>query len=115
MLLLQDGGGHYLFPNTFRGIDAAVPDQMLGRPLYLTDKLPVLAGAGALCLVDFGGVALGLRQGIFLENSTMPGWYQNLVSYRAITMWTALPLLQTPIVPRNGSTNTLSFAAVLDE
>jgi len=115
LLLLEDTAGHYIFPNSFRGVDAAIPDQMLGRPIFWTDKMAVLGSSdGDLALVDFGAVALGLRQGIFLENSTSPGWYQNLVSYRAITMWDAQPLLQKPITPRNGSTNTLSFAAVLE-
>jgi HK97 family phage major capsid protein len=114
LLLLEDTGGSYIFPSTFRGVDSAVPDTMLGREIFWTDKLSEIGTAGDLCLVDFGAVALGLRQGIFLENSTAPGWYQNLVSYRAITFWDAKPLLQSPITPRNGSANTLSFAAVLE-
>ena len=114
LLLLEDAAGSYVFPNSFRGVDAAIPDQMLGRPIFWTDKMAILGGSGDLALIDFSAVALGLRQGIFLENSSSPQWYQNLVSYRAITMWDAQPLLQKPITPRNGSTNTLSFAAVLE-
>ena len=115
LLLLKDDAGSYIFPSTFRGVDTEVPDTMLGRQIYWTDKLSTIGSSGDIALIDFGAVALGLRQGIFLENSTAPGWYQDLVSYRAITFWDAKPLLQKAITPRNGSANTLSNAAVLGD
>ena len=114
LMLMQDGSGRYIWNvNSTAGADRAVPGFLLGHPLFPCDSCSALGDRGELVLVAPSAVGFGLRENVALESNGAPGWYKNLMAFRAIMRATAAPLLSKPITPRNGA-STLSFATVLE-
>lgn len=114
LMLMQDATGALIWNvNGTAGADAAVPERLLGKPLFVNDKCSDLGTAGDVVLVAPQAIAFGLRQGVQLESSSSPEWYSHLISFRAIMRCDASPLLSKPIKPKNGGP-TLSFAAMLE-
>jgi len=86
---------------------------LLGRPLIFTPNLPVLGDAGDLVFVDLSQYAIGLRKDLRLEKSNIPGWTNDLMSYRVIVRVDGMGTWNTYISPRNG--DSLSWCVTLAE
>ncbi|WP_319524662.1 phage major capsid protein [uncultured Desulfosarcina sp.] len=86
---------------------------MLGRPVHFTSNLPALGDAGDLVFVDLSQYAIGLRKDMRVEKSNVPGWTQDLMSYRVIVRVDGMGTWNTYLTPRNG--DTLSWCVTLEE
>jgi HK97 family phage major capsid protein len=75
---------------------------LLGRPLFLTPNLPPLGDANDLVFVDLSQYCCGIRRDIRLERSNIPGWTQDLMSYRILVRFDGQGTWSGSITPRNG-------------
>jgi HK97 family phage major capsid protein len=86
---------------------------ILGRPVVFTSHLPTLGDADDIMFVDLSQYAIGIRRGLQLEKSNIPGWTKDLMSYRALLRFDGMGTWNAPITPRNGQ--TLSWCVGLGE
>lgn len=87
--------------------------KILGRPVIFTSHMPTLGDADDIMYVDLSQFAIGIRRDLRVENSQIPGWRYDQMSYRAILRWDAMGTWSAPITPKNGS--TLSWCVSLAE
>jgi HK97 family phage major capsid protein len=85
--------------------------QILGRPVVFTSHLPTVGAADDIMFVDLSQYAIGMRRSLQLERSNIPGWTQDLMSYRALLRFDGQDTWNAPITPENG--NTLSWCVGL--
>jgi HK97 family phage major capsid protein len=87
--------------------------KILGRPVVFTSHMPTLGDADDLMFVDLSQYAIGIRREMRLEKSNLPGWTNDLMSYRALLRFDGQGTWNAAITPRNGS--TLSWCVGLAE
>jgi hypothetical protein len=80
---------------------------ILGRPLRLTEKMPVLGNAGDLLLCDPAQYLIGDRQLYTVEASEQHQFRQHMVAYRLKSRVDGRAWVRSPITPKRGA-NTLS-------
>lgn len=92
----------------------SLPALFLGRPLFITEKVPKLAAAatGAVCLVDPTHMLLGDRMQIQIEASQYPKFTSNQTVWRIIARWDAQPEQNAPITLADGSYQVSPFVAL---
>lgn len=62
---VKDGNGQYLLQNDF---SQAFPYSILGKPVYLSDNMPVIAeNAKAVLYGDYAGLAVNMREDISIQ------------------------------------------------
>ena len=105
------GNPAYLWGSAERG----VPNNLLGRPIVFTDKLPVLGTAGDLMLCDFGYYLVGDRQAVTIDMSTHERFANDQSSWRAKMRFDGQPWLSAPITYRDGSTTVSPFVRLGDK
>lgn len=86
---------------------------ILGRPVIFTPNLPVLGDANDIIFADLSQYAIGIRRQMKLEKSNIPGWTQDLVSYRVIVRFDGMGTWKAAITPKNG--DSLSWCVGLAE
>ncbi|WP_373498978.1 phage major capsid protein [Desulfococcus sp.] len=82
---------------------------MLGRPVIFSENLPELGGSGDIIFADMSQYICGIRKEMQIEKSVLPGWYQDLQSYRVILRADGQPAWQEPLTPRSGTTTVSPF------
>ncbi|MDD4195853.1 MAG: phage major capsid protein [Syntrophorhabdaceae bacterium] len=87
--------------------------KILGRPVVFTSHMPTLGDADDIMFVDPSQYAIGIRREMRLEKSNIPGWTNDLMSYRALLRFDGMGTWASAITPRNGS--TLSWCVGLAE
>jgi HK97 family phage major capsid protein len=87
--------------------------QILGRPVIFTSHMPTLGDADDIMFVDLSQYAIGIRRDLRVEKSNIPGWTNDLMSYRALLRFDGQGTWNAAITPRNGS--TLSWCVGLAE
>ena len=87
--------------------------KILGRPVIFTPNLPTVGDANDIIFVDLSQYAVGLRREIKLEKSNIPGWTNDLVSYRVLVRFDGQGTWSAAITPKNGS--SLSWCVSLAE
>jgi HK97 family phage major capsid protein/HK97 family phage prohead protease len=84
---------------------------IFGRPVVFTEHLPALGNAADIAFVDLSQYVIGMRKDVSLDKSNIPGWYQDLQSYRVILRFDGMPSWHEAITPAAGS--TLSWCVTL--
>lgn len=87
--------------------------RILTRPVIFTSHMPKLGDADDVMFIDPSQYAIGIRRGLKLEKSNIPGWTNDLMSYRALLRFDGQGTWNAPITPKNGS--TLSWCVGLAE
>jgi HK97 family phage major capsid protein len=87
--------------------------EILTRPVVFTSHMPTLGDADDIAFVDPSQYAIGIRRGVTLEKSNIPGWTNDLMSYRALVRFDGQGTWGGVLTPRNGS--TLSWCVGLAE
>lgn len=77
---------------------------MLGRPLIITEKVPVLGDQGDLNLLDFSYYLVGDRQAVSMETSEHARFLNDETLLRVISRVDGRPWIQSAFQPVNGST-----------
>lgn len=87
--------------------------KLLGRPLFVTEKMPAIPASGtgidgALTLVDPTYYLVGDRQAMQVATSSEYKFQNDVVAYRITLREDGRFWLRSPLTPANGSSNTLS-------
>ena len=101
-------GGHCVYISQEQGITKSpFPITIMGRPVYVTEKVPTLGTANDVMLVDFSYYLIADRENLTIETSREYRFLNNETTYRFILRVDGQPWLQSALTPRN-SGNTLS-------
>jgi HK97 family phage major capsid protein len=87
---------------------------LLGRPLFVTEKLPVLGTAGDVLFVAPRQYTLGVRNRLQIDRSAHAGFANDLDSWRGIVRATGEPSWRTVYTAADGTTE-LSWAVVVED
>jgi len=85
---------------------------LLDRPLFFTEKCPVLGDAGDIILADLSKYYIGLRQDLAIDKSNIPGWTTDTIDWRIICRVDGQPVFSEAFTPKNG--DSLSWAVKLE-
>ncbi len=80
--------------------------RILGRPVIFTSHLPTLGTADDLMFVDPTQYCVGIRRQLQLERSNIPGWTNDLMSYRVLVRFDGMGMWNVPLTPKNGDTQS---------
>lgn len=104
-IAIGTGGSH--IPVMTKGANGF---EILTRPVVFTSHLPA-AGADQVMFVDLNNFSIGMRRDIRLEKSIIPGWQNDLVSFRAMLRCDGMGTWNKAITPKNG--DSLSWCVSL--
>lgn len=91
------------------------PVTILGRPVIFSEKVPALGNDGCLSFVDFNFYLLGDRQAMQATSSAHFKFQTDKTAYKIVERVDGRPWLNSPLTPKNGSTNTLSPYVLLGD
>lgn len=86
---------------------------IMGRPVIFTSHLPIVGDADDIMFIDLSQYAIGIRRGVTLERSNIPGWTKDLMSYRVMLRFDGMGTWSSAITPKNGQ--SLSWVVGLAE
>lgn len=92
--------GSYLWGS----MESSVPLQVLGRPLFFTDKLPAVGTKGDLMLVDPKYYLIGDRQATTVDTSDQQNFKTNQTAFRVVHRVDGQPWLNAPITMQDNAT-----------
>jgi HK97 family phage major capsid protein len=100
MTMSTSGGG---VPSWLTGgqLIQGAPLTLLGRPLIITEKVPNLASAGDLALVDFSHYLIGDRQMVQATSSPHYKFASDVTAYKVLERVDGRPWVNTPLTPKN--------------
>jgi len=87
--------------------------KILGRPVIFTSHMPAVGAADDIMFTDLTQYVIGMRRDIRLEKSNIPGWTNDLMSYRALLRFDGQDSWGSPIYPEHG--DPMSWAVGLAE
>jgi|GEM_PF-1103221 len=87
---------------------------IFGREVLFNSHSPVLGDEDDIMFVDLSQYAIGIRRGLTLEKSNIPGWTQDLMSYRALIRFDGQGTWNAPITPKNNA-DSMSWCVGLAE
>jgi HK97 family phage major capsid protein len=91
-----------------QGAAGAPPMTLLGRPVYVTEKVPANDATNDLSLIDFSHYLIGDRQIIQASSSPHFKFSSDKTAYKILERVDGRPWVQTALTPRNNSSSTLS-------
>lgn len=83
--------------------------QLLGRPIYLTEKLPELGTAGDVMLIDRSAYYILNRQDTTIATSDAPQFLTDQTTMRMISRLDGQPALRSPITLASGTYQVSPF------
>ncbi len=86
---------------------------ILTRPVIFTSHMPALGNEDDVMFTDLSQYVIGMRRGLKLEKSNIPGWTQDLMSYRALLRFDGQGSWNAAISPKHG--DSLSWCVGLAE
>ena len=109
MALSVGTGGSAIWLNN--GV-AGPPMTILGRPVIISEKVPVLGDAGDISLIDFSQYLVGDR--MYMEAMSSPHYkFQSVkTAYRFIQRVDGRPWLRSPLTPANGGDTLSAYVRV---
>ncbi len=84
---------------------------ILGRPVIACEHMQPLGSKGDLALVDFNSYAVGMRNGISMDQSIHIGWATGSVAFRALLRVDGRPLLSAPVSLPDASSPPARFVS----
>jgi HK97 family phage major capsid protein len=100
MALSVGTGGSAVFLTN--GVQGSPIMTVFGRPVIVTEKVPVLGDAADVSFVDFGHYLVGDRMQMRAENSAHFQFGNDITTYRVIERVDGRPSVLSAITPRNG-------------
>lgn len=86
-----------------------MPDTLLGRPIYWTEKAPLVSNAGDIGLYDFKHYWLGDRQALTLASTNAEYFKYDQISWRMVHRVDGRPWLSAPLTLQDGTTTVSPF------
>ncbi len=106
-IAIGTGGSHVPVMTESNGVF-----NILGRPVIFTSHMPAVGSADDIMFCDLSQYVVGMRRDIRLEKSNIPGWTNDLMSYRALLRFDGQDTWTGPIQPEHG--DPLSWAVGLE-
>ena len=103
-----NNNGFYMWGDAKSG----VPDQLMGYPIFFTDKVPTLGNKGDLGLYDLSEYIIADRQATTFETSKQERFRFDQTSFRAVHRVDGAPWLNAPITLVDGETQVSPFVTV---
>lgn len=106
-------GGAPIMLNPYTGgVQNDFPYTIFGRPLYISEHLPALGTAGALCYVDLSYYLIGTRQDLSFEASPHVRFVQDQTVWRMIERLDGKPWIDSALTLRDGSFQVSPFVGL---
>lgn len=106
-------GGAPIFINPYNGgVQNDFPYTIFGRPLYVSEHLPALGTAGALCYMDLSYYLIGTRQDLSFEASTHVKFTSDQTVWRMVERLDGRPWIDSALTLRDGSFQVSPFVAL---
>ena len=102
------GGPVYIGGYGNSGGADAPPMTILGRPVYITEKIGPLGTTGDIVFADMSYYVIGDRQGVEVAASDQVNFKQDQTVFRLIERVDGRPWIQSALTPHNNSSNLLS-------
>jgi HK97 family phage major capsid protein len=107
-LSVGTGGGPVWMGNYTNPGAATPPVTILGRPVFFTEKTPVLGSPGDINFVDLSYYLIGDRQMMQTASSEQYKFQNDKTAFRVIERLDGRPWIQSAITPHNNSSSTLT-------
>ena len=108
LINMVDAGNHLIWtPSPVYGgaVSGAIPTQLLGLPVVISEKMPAITEENCVVLCDLSNYAVGIaNNAISIEKSNAPRCYEGEISYRTILRFDGNGLWPSPITPVNNDT-----------
>jgi HK97 family phage major capsid protein len=88
------------------------PTQILGRPLFVTEKVPNVGTQGDLSLLDFSKYIIGDRQTLQAKQSEDFKFSSDITAFRLTERVDGRPGLLSALTPKNGGSTLSPFVTV---
>lgn len=85
---------------------------LLGKRVYLTEKISTLGNIFDIAFCDFSQYAVGLRQELRIEKSNSPGWSTDESAWRCIVRIDGQPLWDRTLILKDGVTEVSPFVTL---
>jgi HK97 family phage major capsid protein len=108
-LSVGTGGGPVWMGNYTSPGASTPPVTILGRPVFFTEKTPVLGTTGAINFVDMSYYLIGDRQMMQSASSEQYRFQNDKTAFRVIERLDGRPWIQSSITPHNGGPNLTPF------
>jgi HK97 family phage major capsid protein len=116
LLQLQDGANRAIFlqiGSPSQGAITSAPNwQLLGRPLFPTEKLPALGTKGDLVLIDPSLYVIGDRMQVEIAASEHVNFLKNQMTWRVVERVDGQPWLEKPVTLQDASTQVSPFVVL---
>lgn len=100
-----DYAGTYLWGSAKDG----APDQLLGRPIIFTEKLPAKGTSGDIILVDPSHYYIGDRQSTTIDSTDQVRWLRNQTSWKVTHRVDGQPWMDTFFTLADGTSTVSPF------
>lgn len=109
LMTMQDAAGNLIWqPNARDG----APGTLMGFPVLLNDRSPVLGNQGDLCLVDLNYMLIKDGFGIAVVASEHPRFTRNQTIIKAFMNVDSSPWLNSPLLLEDGNTQVSPFVVL---
>jgi HK97 family phage major capsid protein len=108
-LSVGTGGGPVWMGNYTSPGAGTPPITILGRPVFFTEKTPVLGTSGDISFVDLSYYLIGDRQMMQSASSEQYRFQNDKTAFRVIERLDGRPWIQSSITPHNGGPNLSPF------
>jgi HK97 family phage major capsid protein len=112
LLQLKDGASRAIFISVDQGATQTPYWNLLGRPAYMTEKLPALGSTGDLMLIDPSLYVIGDRMQIEVAASEHVNFLKNQMTWRVVERVDGQPWLDKAITLQDASTQVSPFVAL---
>jgi len=112
LLQLKDGANRAIFISIDQGATQTPYWALLGRPAYMTEKVPPLGTKGDLMLIDPSLYVIGDRMQIEIAASEHVNFLKNQMTWRVVERVDGQPWLDKPITLQDATTQVSPFVAL---
>lgn len=112
LLQMADAANRVVWIPVSGGAQMGAPGNLLGLPVYFTEKLPALGTAGDIILVDPSLYVIGDRMMIEIAASEHVNFLKNQMTWRVVERVDGQPWLDNVITLQDGSTTVSPFVGL---
>jgi HK97 family phage major capsid protein len=112
LLQLKDGAGRAIFISIDQGAAKSPTWNLLGRPVFPTEKVPALGTKGDLMLLDPAFYVIGDRQQIEIAASEHVNFLKNQMTWRVVERVDGQPWLDKAITLQDAATTVSPFVVL---
>lgn len=105
-------GANFIWLSPDGGMKNTPPGTILGRPFYVTEKVPALGSASDLIFADLSYYLIGDRQALTIDASTHVYFTSNKTAWRFVLRCDGQPWLASALTPKNGTATLSPFVAL---